>query len=397
MVSAAVPPSGDPGVCAALAVGWQVAELFHSPVHRGPAADPARNPPGAKGHVPGLAVRLPGRCGFPGATQAKWLGEQIQHQVGVLLAGGQQPQPLADAMSAVLRVLGDAQRTRDATLDAIFTLHCRLLEALTVVDFRLGKAYGLGRSIAETVLLPADAIHDEARGAEFRALFEDGRVITIKDWLFDLKTLLPDHTAYAVSRGLRDWQAWVAGSRNDADWASARAPIRVQGRIWRALLTGEKAARDTLNLSHYLAAGRRVAARVVARFWWVILLAAGLIVGVFFVGSFLHTIPPSVKVVADIAWLAGALGISLKGAGTLFGAGLKDVEGWLWASELDGSVAAAATQLPPGAKRHRIGGNRVGDLTLDPDRTADTQRHDALRRAALLGPGRGGRAAGDPG
>jgi len=58
----------------AVALGWQVAQLFHSPVHRGPAGDPSRGD------------HLPGRSEFPGASQSVWLGEQVQSQVQQLMA-----------------------------------------------------------------------------------------------------------------------------------------------------------------------------------------------------------------------------------------------------------------------------------------------------------------------
>jgi hypothetical protein len=79
--------------------------------------------------------------------------------------------------------------------------------------------------------------------------------------------------------------------------------------------------------------------------------------------SYLHNIPPSIRLIGDIAWLAGALGISLKGTGALLGIGLKDVEGWLWQIELDGSVAVAATYLPLGAKPSRVSGGSLGELS----------------------------------
>ena len=137
-VNSQVLPFAHRGISRAVALGWQVAQLFHSPVHQGPAADPPRG------------SHLPGRSEFPGASQLTWLGEQIQSQLEQLLADP--PPVLREAMSDVLAALTDPGRSRDATLDAIFTLHCRLLEALTVADFVLGKAYGLGRAVAETAL-----------------------------------------------------------------------------------------------------------------------------------------------------------------------------------------------------------------------------------------------------
>lgn len=365
MVSRTVPSSGDQRVCAAVALGWQVAQLFHSPVYEGSAGDPR-----LVEHE-----RLPGRSRFSGPSQSKWLGEQIRSQVTRLLEAP--PQAVLDALAKVQAALADPRRSPDITLEGIFTLHCRLLEALTVADFRLGKAYGLGRAIAETALMPAEEATDRGAEHQFESVLDGGRLITIRDWLADLKTLLPDHTAYAVSRSLHDWQLWADGPHADEDWAAAQPAIRVQGRFWRQLLTGEKAARDILKLSDYHAAGRRVAKRVITRFWWVIGAATVLIAGVIFVGSYLHNIPPSIRLIGDIAWLAGALGISLKGTGALLGTGLKDVEGWLWQIELDGSVAVAATYLPGGAKPSRVSSGSLGELSPAP-RTGTPEQQNGV-------------------
>ena len=351
----------------AVALGWQVAQLFHSPVHRGPARDPGRGD------------HLPGRSDFPGASQSVWLGEQVQSQVQQLMASP--PQVLMEALAGALAALTNPDRSRDATLDAVFTLHCRLLESLTVSDVLLGKAYGLGRAIAETSLLPGNAITDEHRAAQFRAMFEAGRLITIKDWLADLKTLLPGHTAYAVSRSLHDWQRWVAAAPDTADWAAARSAVRVQGRLWRELLTGEKAARDILSLSDYLAAARRGTMELIWRFWWVIAAAAILTGGVIYAGSSLHGLPDLVRVVGSIAWLAGAAGLLAKGATAVLGQGLTRAEGWLWQTELDGSVALAATCLPPGARKSAAGGASMGRLVPDVNQAA-LKRRDQLRSEA---------------
>jgi hypothetical protein len=212
-------------------------------------------------------------------------------------------------------------------------------------------------------------------------MFEAGRLITIKDWLADLKTLLPGHTAYAVSRSLHDWHRWVAAAPDTADWAAARSAVRVQGRLWRELLTGEKAARDILSLSDYLAAARRGTMELIWRFWWVITAAAILTGGVIYAGSSLHGLPDLVRVVGSIAWLAGAAGLLTKGATAVLGQGLTRAEGWLWQTELDGSVALAATCLPPGARKSAAGGASMGRLVPDVNQ-ASLKRRDQLRSEA---------------
>jgi hypothetical protein len=367
MAGSAAPSSGDRDVCAAVALGWQVAQLFHSPVHRGPASDPQRG------------EQLPGRSHFPGASLSKWLGEQIQSQLTTLLPVP--PAAVLEAMAEVQTALADPARSRGTTLDAIFTLHCRLLEALTIADYRLGKGYGLGRAMAETALLPTGSHSGEERKQKFNSMLADGRAIAIRDWLADLKTLLPDHAAYAASRSLHDWQQWAKQVRTVQEWAAAHSAIEVQGRIWRELLTGEKAARDILKLSDYHAAGRRVAKRVITRFWWVIAAAMLLIASIIFAGLYLHGVPPSLRLVGGIAWLAGALGISVKGIGVLLGTGFKEVEGWLWNIELDGSIAIAATRVPPGMKPSRVSGGSLGELSPEPKTTTQPQHAAMLHQS----------------
>ena len=57
MADAAPTSAGEARVWAAVALGWQVARLYHSPVHQGPVMDPAQN------------GRLPGFSGFSAATR----------------------------------------------------------------------------------------------------------------------------------------------------------------------------------------------------------------------------------------------------------------------------------------------------------------------------------------
>src|ERR1019366_103338 len=146
-------------------LGRQRLHLLHPWVGRlPPSTAPHGGPGGGAGAAPlARPGGYPRRGGtdFRGPSQSTWLGEQIQSQAQTLL--GKPAQVVREALSDVRTLLTDPGRNREATLDAIFTLHCRLLEALTVEDFRLGKAYGLGRAMAETAILPADAITDEQR------------------------------------------------------------------------------------------------------------------------------------------------------------------------------------------------------------------------------------------
>ena len=187
-----------------------------------------------------------------------------------------------------------------------------------------------------------------------------GRLTTVKDWLVELKTVLPDHAAYAVSGGLDDWRDWVAQQRTPADWRAAQAAMRTQGYLWRELITGEKSAVDMLNLSGYLAAARQIARRTWPVTAAVALIAVGVVVAMFL----LHSIPPTARLIAALVWIGGTLLAALKASGALIGSAIKGAEGWLWQTELDESVVQAATRLPPPARHHRITGSSVGAMTL---------------------------------
>jgi hypothetical protein len=349
MTGPVAPTSGNTRVCAAVSLGWEMAKLYHSPVHAGAAGDPARG------------GRLPGISGFSGATRSKWLAEQIDANLTSLLP--MPPGSVMEALGSVIGLFGDEQRHRDETLDAVFTLHCRLLEALTVADFRLGKAYGLGRALAETTLVPAAAEADDLAGA-FGELLAAGRVATIKDWLVELKTMLPDHAAYAVSAGLTDWQQWVAAPRAATDWRSAQLEMRVQGQLWRGLITGEKAAADMLNLSGYLAAARQIAKRAIVAARWPIVIAVLAAVGVIITVVTLHSVSPTARLAAALVWVGATLAAAYKASGSLLGAAVKGAEGWLWQTELDESVASVATRMPPPARHRRVTGAEVGTMSF---------------------------------
>jgi hypothetical protein len=363
------PCSGDARVCAAVALGWQVTTLYHSPPPRGPVGDPVRGD------------RLPGRSGFTPATQSKWLGEQIAAGAADLLAVP--PPLLIEALAGLAVRLEKDDPDRSATLDAVFAVHCRLLEALTVADFPLGKAYGLGRALAETALVPAGAARGQA-AKKFQELLDPGRLTTIKNWLVALKTMLPDHTAYAASRGLDEWQRWASEPRMAADWDDARANMRIQGYLWRELLTGEKAGKDMLNASGYLAAAFQVARRA----WWLFLAMAVIAVGVVLIVLLVPGLSATVRLAVTLAWVGATLAAGLKAAAPLIGSAVEGAEGWLWQTELDESIATAATKMPPREKHHRVTGPAVGEMTLRPEQAG---------AAAPLAPPAGGAGPGRPG
>ncbi|MGI9022044.1 MAG: hypothetical protein ACR2HV_02190 [Acidimicrobiales bacterium] len=78
------------------------------------------------------------------------------------------------------------------------------MERGRAADFRLGKAYGLGRALAETTMLPrAD------RPETFLDAFHPFRLRHLETWLSDLKSAFPAHASEGVRGSLHRWASWV--------------------------------------------------------------------------------------------------------------------------------------------------------------------------------------------
>ena len=270
-------------------------------------------------------------------------------------------------------------REPDVVRLQIATLHSSLLSTLTAADFRLGKAYGLGRALAETALLSR---------AEDPATFDDSfhpfRLRRLETWLSDLKSAFPDHASEGVRGSLRVWAMWVrkptieiwstpdgkvvetrrldptsAGDRRRVNRA-----IRRQGQVWRSMLSGEKLGVDLLSTEHYIQAAEHLIDRLgdlVGRFvkryrYWVagaVVLVAALLVGAVVLSR-------SAAVATAVAAVAGTVGLSWKGVGGTLGKALARAERPLWDAQLDASIAIAATRLPQQVRRS------AGDTKPDP-------------------------------
>jgi hypothetical protein len=220
----------DPLVSTAFALGWQMAEIYRPQ----PSSEQAGEGPG---HLVGLS----------GLTSDEWAQVgllQMQaglNKLGRTIAAAGLTVPDAQKFSSQLDGLTDQQR--DA---AIEKFHVTLLSKFTAADYRLGKAYGLGRALADTT-----------RGAtDFRRELDAGNVATLTAWTRDLSTAFPPHTGHVVTRSLEAWSAWAKQPAGSADQeAQNRALLQAQGRLWRSLLSGEKRATDMLEASDYIGAG----------------------------------------------------------------------------------------------------------------------------------------------
>jgi hypothetical protein len=324
-------------VTTSFAFGWQMARLYS-----GPLSAIAK---------PGLDDDLPGLSELPAAQQVTLGLAQADKALSRLKAflGDDAQLPTTEAVRAETeKPFPDANAIRIA----IFDLHVAILLQLTAADYRLGKAYGLGRVLADTCA-PVQGFETGRRQALVHHL-EPHRAQVIVGWLDDLKTVLPAHASEAVADSLLLWERWAgAADLPNASPAVVNSTTRALhrcGQRWRAVLSGEKAATDVLEISDYVNAARGTVAQAGAIAWslarrlWAPLAAALALIGV---GIWLIIANHSnAQVLAGLGTIAGGLGITWRSAsGSLKHLSLDSLDLFkpLWGAQIDQVVAARLT------------------------------------------------------
>jgi len=379
------------GVISASVLGWHVAELFHTPLPRSMQRRQASSD------------KLIGIGELDPLSRARLLLAQVRADMERAWRYDDSGQPLPD-LAPVQSLLQAELRQPGQLQAAVAALHQQLLMTLTAADFRLGKAYGLGRALAETVLLP-----DAKNPQTFQQVFARYRLANLLGWLADLKSAFPPHAAEAVRGTLQTWAAWSEAptlrlaldgqAATDAetddqplgtaptraptarvpppartafrsrrarhprqlptrpvDWGSAAdresiiRALRRQGQLWQALLSGEKDGVDLLSSDDYLLAAdqllghiRRLTLELLRRFWIATVMVATVLAAALVT---VFTVRAASPVVAAVLTAAGAIGLSWKGAASGLGRVLAQAQRPLWESELDVAVANAVTVLP---------------------------------------------------
>jgi hypothetical protein len=349
-------------VTTSFAFGWQMSRLYAGVL--------------SLAAMPRLDDDLPGLSALPAAQLVKLGLAQADMALGRLKAFlGDVTLPTTDAVRAATAM---PDPHHDAIRKAILNLHIALLVELTAADFRLGKAYGLGRALADTCAQE----HGDETGRR-KALvhhLEPHRAQVIIGWLDDLKTVFPAHASQGVADSLRLWEGWAAAMPlAAADPATVNAITRDLhrcGQRWRAVLSGEKDATDLLEISDYVNAARGTLTQGAAVAWALAMrLWAPLAVAVALVGIGIWLIIANhgtAQVIAGLGAIAGGLGITWRSAaGSLQHLSL-DLVRPLWGAQIDQVVAArltpevqrdyaAAVQQPRGRMRRALRALRTPD------------------------------------
>lgn len=334
-------PSSDPRVWLAFALGWHMAELYR-PDQGG------RDKPAAPDDLPGL-----GRLGT---------AERMDIAVKQVEAGLAR---LGDAIRAVGLKVPDTTALRgsigspvDVRCGAVRDLHVQVLATLTAADFRLGKAYGLGRSLADTC-------RNRANVEEVQAEFKPHRIAKLRTWLDDLASTFPDHAAKSVSDSLGRWAKALMpeDGANPPELDAALGALPRQGQLWRALLSGEKSGPDMLEINNYLdaATGLLITMRGIARRFILRLPLLAAAIVILFAGgiALIVTTKTTASFVAGAAGILASLGLSWKSVGGALGGVTAKLERQLWGAELDTAIADAITLLPDPAKFRQSRGDKT--------------------------------------
>jgi hypothetical protein len=337
---AAPGPQPDPGVSTAFALGWQVAALFRDPTTQAPDETQPSD------ELPGFGDLTRSQFTELGLDQ---IDAGLARLTPRIAAAGLEP-PDTKPLRSAFRGEPDpiAHRPQDMR-ECLRGIHLKMLDKLTAADFRLGKAYRLGRALADAC---------EADGKEsLERHFEPGHVEHVRELLADIDSVLPAHTSKAVRESLLKWRDWVATptlGKAEFDWERDRGEVRTalrrQGQRWRSLLSGEKAARDMLSDKDYLDAIRTAAARargtvgrVLLAMWPLVLLIVGLVgVGIYALAQS----DTAMSQIIAIGGFAASLGISWKGIGGALAKATTQLEEPLWGAALNVVIATAVTCLP---------------------------------------------------
>ncbi len=317
LADAKVAARGDPDwrVSEAFALGWQIAEIYR------PDAS-AQAPPVQAGDLPDLSQLDAHDWAKIGLFQLQAGISKLSE--AIVIAGLEIPD--AQEFAGGLASLDGDDRG-----DALRQFHINLLATLTAADYRLGKAYGLGRALADATRVPSN----------YHVELQSSRASVLAMWIRDLASAFPPHASKVVARSLERWSAWAANPPQSGDAAEAQIlpQLQPQGRLWRSLLSGEKRGIDMLHQVDYLSAAERtlknagaLARGFLRHYAWPLLgalalLVAGIVV-VFVAGN-------AAGVVSGAAAIVAGLGFGWKTIGSSLGAAAARVEAPLWGAALD--------------------------------------------------------------
>jgi hypothetical protein len=320
--------SADAQVAAALALGWYLAALAHpGKVSETPAA--------VRGAATGLGALTEGQM-------LAFCESHVTVAFGKLREVVEKATPLPEDELKELSDCIESAR-EDARREAAVAADAKVLSALSAADFRLGKAYGIGAALLNLTTRPSP-------GATLASHLTSERIAPVIAAIDDLGSALPAHAGHGVRDSVREWQKSVEQRSPVApDAPETWLQLARQGELWRAVLAGEKAAPDLLEIDDYVDAADRLSHRMrttaialAKRFPEVCAAILLLLV----LGALLIAFTDSeAAIVAGAGTILAALGLTWRGVGRSLGGLAGKLEQPLWGAEIDIAVTQAITLL----------------------------------------------------
>jgi hypothetical protein len=331
-------------VPAALELGWELADLYAG-------APPTPVSAELPATLPGAADLAPGQRR---AVAIATVATLITRTLGDGERGPTTPDSKAVAGPTTAGLEAVADGDASAWRRGIYDLHLELLASLGGRGAGLARGYELGRSLADTARAPHDL------GVLIDRL-DPARLLPIEAALADLGSEFPPHAAAAVAATIEQWKRWAEVARARENMDLVRGALARQRALWRALLSGEKDARQMLDPDAMVAASVRHASRLGTMARGVagahLPVMAPLAVAAFLV---LYTIIDRAGIATVVAAL-GALAATLIAIRKWLVLTVEDTLGQvrprLWGAELNAAVGQAILRLPPGppaAQRSRL-------------------------------------------
>jgi hypothetical protein len=383
-------PAADSVACACLRLGWRMEEMFGR-------FDVPEGPPHAydTAQLPGLSKLTSYDQQRLGLDEVDFVVDQVTSRFGRSPAGSVQLTiEVRSKLDATIQAREGAEARRDEYRIALGELHVNLLVTLTAADSCYGKAYGLGRALADTT-------RPGQTPGELTSAFAKYRIGQLYVWLDDLASVLPPHAARAVAQSMAWWQhavtaassgsklstsslpaSYLASSESPPSrWRQATATfgrrrggartvqtdpppadslaaaVARQGAVWRAVLDGDKLCTDLLTSQDYLRAGDRLArhyadlvGRTLRTMPWLLILLMLVLLAVVLLLVFIPGSAVARTATAVVA-IAGTFSGAWKIVRTRVAPIAAQLEKPLWGAELNTATAEAVTVPPLGAPR----------------------------------------------
>ncbi|MER7475712.1 hypothetical protein, partial [Micromonospora sp. NPDC000018] len=233
-------------IVTALRLGWWMADAYHH-------AQTAELLDAGDDRPAGAPAKLSNLTEMSGRRRMQMYLDGVAVALGQIAELTRRDGPAPSTAGARDRVTG---RAGEDLLLALDDLNVDVLRWTMATNHRVGLAYRLGRSLADTVR------HGDADQVAGRF---GGRQIQLCRWLDELATVLPPYSAAVVRRSLSAWASAVTragvGDPAEAGLPELARELRNQGDLWRGVLTGGLHPRDLLDEEDYAVVARNLIIR----------------------------------------------------------------------------------------------------------------------------------------